>query len=74
MSDPLTSIDAPQPGPRVYRAFHLGRDGTVQRAEVIEARSDDEAKAIAARLVNGYGIDLWERARHLATYPPSAAR
>ena len=55
-----------------YRAFHLGHDGAVRRAEIIQAETDEEAKAIAAALVNGHGIDLWERARFLASYPPRA--
>lgn len=68
-----TSIDEPQPGLRTYRVFHLGHDGAVRRAEILEAETDDAAKAIAATLPNGHGIDLWERARFLASYPPLSA-
>lgn len=42
-------------------------------SRTIQARSDDEAKAIASTLPNGHGIDLWERARYLASYPPRSA-
>lgn len=68
-----TSIDEPEPGPRTYCVFLIGHDGTVGRANILDVQTDDEAKAIAARLPNGHGIDLWERARHLASYPPQNA-
>jgi hypothetical protein len=68
-----TSIDEPGPGPRVYRVFSLNIDGRVGASRILQAQSDDEAKAIAATLPNGHGIDLWERARYLASYPPRSA-
>ena len=68
-----TSIDEPDPGPLRYRVFSLSADGRVGESHAIEAQSDDEAKAIAATLPNGHGIDLWERARYLASYPPQSA-
>ena len=58
--------------PPTYRAFFLNHDGAVRGAQILEASTDDEAKAIAAALVNGHGVDLWERARFLASYPPLA--
>ena len=58
--------------PPTYRAFFLDHDGAVRRAEIFEASTDDGAKAIAAALVNGHGVDLWERTRFLASYPPLA--
>ena len=54
----------------MYRVFSLSLDGRVGNSQTIQARTDDQAKAIAARLPNGHGIDLWERARYLASYPP----
>jgi len=57
----------------VYRVFNLSPDGGVRDNHTIQARTDDEAKAIAAALINGHGIDLWERARYLASYPPRSA-
>ncbi|MGU3663163.1 hypothetical protein ACLBX9_03060 [Methylobacterium sp. A49B] len=70
MSDPIVSTAEAPPGQRTYRAYHLDRDGSVRRAEIIHAETDDEAKVIAATLVNGCGIELWERARFLGSYPP----
>lgn len=61
---------AASPGPRAYRAFLLGCDGRVQSAQVIEAATDDEAQSLAACIANAFGIDLLERARHLASFPP----
>ena len=57
----------------MYRVFSLSLDGRVGGSHTIEARSDDEAKAIAGTLPNGHGIDLWERSRYLASYPPLSA-
>jgi hypothetical protein len=73
MSGSPTSIDEPAPGPRMYRVFSLSADGRVGESHTIQAQSDDEAKAIASTLPNGHGIDLWERARYLASYPPQSA-
>ena len=73
MTGSPTSIDEPLPGPRTYCVFRIGHDGTVGKADILDADTDDEAKAMAAVLPNGHGIDLWERARYLASYPPQSA-
>ncbi|MCJ2123400.1 hypothetical protein [Methylobacterium sp. J-077] len=73
MTGSPTSIDEPLPGQRVYYVLRIGHDGTVGRADILAAESDDEAKTMAAMLPNGHGIDLWERARYLASYPPQSA-
>ncbi|MGU3404749.1 hypothetical protein [Methylobacterium brachiatum] len=73
MSGSPTSIDEADPGPRVYRIFSLNHDGTVESTRILDAGTDDEAKALASGLPNGHGIDLWERARYLASYPPQSA-
>ena len=57
-------------GQPTYRAFRLNRDGGIDSAEIIQAATEDEARAVAAKMVNGHGIDLWERARFLESYPP----
>ena len=70
MSTSPTSTDEPSPGLPTYRAFFLGHDGVIRSTRIIEAPTDDEAKAVASTLPNGHGVDLWERARFLASYPP----
>ena len=70
MPNPITSTEAASSGKPTYRAYHLNPDGIVRRAEIVPAESDDEAKAIAVMLVNGCGIELWERGRFLGRYPP----
>lgn len=57
-----------------YRAFRLGWDGRVYSAEIIQAASDDDAKTIAGKMVNGHGIDLWEGPRLIASFPPLSAQ
>ena len=70
MPYPTTSSEEAGRGQRTYRAYYLDANGVVRQAEIIAAETDDEAKAITATLVNGYGIELWERARPLGTFPP----
>ena len=57
----------------MYCVFRIGQDGTVGKADILDADTDDAAKAVAAMLSNGHGIDLWERARYLASYPSLSA-
>lgn len=71
MPTSIQPVTQASPGPRAYRAFYLGSDGRVRRAEIIEAGSDDEALSLVAHIANAFGIDLWERARYLAHFPPS---
>ena len=61
----IPSIDEP-----VYRAFRLDASGHVDRADEIQAVNDDEAKAAARELVDGQTIELWDRDRRVAVYPP----
>lgn len=55
---------------RPYRAVRLGSNGSVEGVDLIRARTDDEAKALAEKIVNGYGIDLWDQSRYLDSFPP----
>ena len=73
MSKAITSTEGPHPGVPTYRAFHTNTSGGISSAEVIDAGSDDEAKDKASKMINGRGIDLWQRTRFLASFPPLGA-
>ncbi|RTL35422.1 MAG: hypothetical protein EKK49_07375 [Rhodocyclaceae bacterium] len=73
MSITVTLADTATPGQRAYRAFMLGEGGAIRSAVILDARTDEEARSLAAGLANTFGIDLWERTRFLGRYPPLAA-
>jgi hypothetical protein len=73
VSDLKLLTPAFEPGITTYRAFHLDDQGRITLSVIIDARSDEEAIGKAGFLENAYGIDLWERARHLGTFPPRIA-
>ncbi len=65
----VPNLDA-APGIPHYHAFRLGAEGAVAATETIAARTDDEAMEIVRSWTNAYGIDLWERGRLIASFPP----
>jgi hypothetical protein len=62
--------DTPSSDEPFYRVFRLDKFGHVERAEVIQAADDDEAKTEARKLVDGKTLELWDRNRRVAIYPP----
>ncbi len=70
MPSTATTTDSPAPGLPTYRAYYLDPTGSIRSVVVIEAEDDEVAKVKAQSLVNGHGVDLWERARFLASFPP----
>ena len=60
-------------GEVTYRVFFLGPSGAVQRADILRVLTDDEARQAGRCLVNGYGIEVWERSRMIERFPPRAA-
>jgi hypothetical protein len=55
-----------------YRAYFIGRDGHFLGAKILSDCPDDElAKKAAERLVNGHGVELWDRDRLIIRYPPN---
>lgn len=42
-----------------YRAYVIGPDGSFARAHNFSAADDQEARAHAARYVNGHDVELW---------------
>lgn len=53
-----------------YRAYPLDLGGGVQPPLILDAEDDETAKAMAACLNNAHGLELWERNRLLAVFPP----
>ena len=51
-----------------YRAYIVGSDGRFSDFRVIECVDDDEAMELARQLVDGHDIELWQRARKIATF------
>jgi hypothetical protein len=46
-----------------YRAYLIGSDGHIARAEPIPCDNDAQAIAAAKRLVGEHGIELWDGTR-----------
>ena len=61
---------------RGYRCFLLNRAGRIEAAEVVEAKTDDDALAAALRLIEQQShyatVEVWEGARKV--FPQSRDR
>ena len=73
MSAAVTVEDLAAAGPRAYRAFVLGVGEAIRSAIVLDVQTDEEARSVAERLANAFGIDVWERTRFLGRFPPLTA-
>jgi hypothetical protein len=51
-----------------YRAYIIGRDHRVQKAEDLTCSDDEEAKKAAERFVDGHDVELWQRDRMIAKF------
>jgi hypothetical protein len=51
-----------------YRAYLIGEDGHFQDAVPLICDDDAEAMEKAKRLVDNRDVELWERARKVATF------
>ena len=51
-----------------YRAYILGPDGHIQNRVDIVCEDDEAAKERAKQLVDGHDVELWQSARHIATF------
>lgn len=65
----IPHLNAP-PGILSYRAFCLDAGGGISASITVEAQSDAEAIGIVDVWSNANGIDLWERGRLIASFPP----
>jgi hypothetical protein len=57
-----------------YRAYLLKEDGHVIHRLDLVCPDDEAAKVRAKQLVDGHDVELWERARHIATFKRRAPR
>jgi hypothetical protein len=53
-----------------YRAYLLGHDGHFNGYEPLICVDDEAAIAMAKRLVNNYGIEIWNGARLVMCLSP----
>jgi len=51
-----------------YRVYITGPDGHFADVVALECVDDFDAKNQAERLVDGHDVELWQRARKLATF------
>ena len=52
-----------------YRAFFLDEKNHIRSARVLDATDDEGAKAEAAKYMDGFDIEIWQRTRVLARLP-----
>ncbi len=69
---PGASRPADEASEPVYRALIVDEAGhTIAPAKILEAKDDDEALRQARSFVDGYGVELWEGTRMIASFPPN---
>ena len=51
-----------------YRAYVVGSDGRFINAFELECANDTEAMEQAKKLVDGYDVELWQRARKITVF------
>lgn len=54
-----------------YRVYRVDESGHIQgMPDIIECDDDDAALVEAQRFVDGCGVELWDGARKVASFPP----
>lgn len=67
-----------EPGVTAYRCYMLDKAGAIRDVEVIECRSDEEARRTAAAILAAdethafFGVEVWDRARPVLRHGASA--
>jgi hypothetical protein len=51
-----------------YRVYIVGSDGHFFKSVELECADDAEAVKQAEQLVDGHNVELWQRARKVATF------
>ena len=51
-----------------YRAYIIGPDGHFHSSVALECLDDEAAAEQAKQLVDGHDVELWQRARKVATF------
>jgi hypothetical protein len=51
-----------------YRVYVVGHDCHFQSSVPLECADDDAAMEQARQLVDGHDVELWQRARKIATF------
>ncbi|KQO69386.1 hypothetical protein ASF22_01895 [Methylobacterium sp. Leaf87] len=62
-------VTALRSAPR-YRAFLLDMNGRILRERRIDALCDEDAISVAATMMDGRAIDLWDGLRFIEHFPP----
>jgi hypothetical protein len=55
---------------RLFRAYHMGATGGIERVEIVEAEDDDNAVEVARALQNEWGIEIWDQDRYIGRVEP----
>lgn len=50
-----------------YRAYRLTRENHIMEAVIIDADDDESAIHLASELNRGHDVEVWQRARFVAT-------
>lgn len=56
-----------------YRVYIIGQDGHFQKYVPLDCADDDVAKKQAEQLLDGHGLELWQRDRKVATFAKSSS-
>ena len=53
---------------KVYRLYHLDKNGKILSPETFEAEDDLRAIRRARQTESSFGVELWQEARKIGTY------
>ncbi len=53
-----------------YRAYILDSDRRIRLAHELACETDEQAIAAAQAYVDGHAVELWDKSRRIAYFPP----